>query len=256
MRLTKKCSCRRLTPGNGFLEALTSPKCDVVWGEIESFTPTGIKSASGVETDVDMIICATGFDISFSPRFPIIGRRGINLQDKWDETPESYLSLAAADMPNYLVYLGPASPVGHGSMVTAIEMITSYMVDLIHKMQTENYGVMVVKSHIPPAYRQHCLAWLEKSSWNTGCASTYKNGTKDGALASLHPGSRLHFFRLLQTRRYEDFVWTSLSPDPELTFAWHANGFSLEETAVDRKYDLTYVHVSKSCVTARSRFND
>lgn len=51
---------------------------------------------------MDVLICATGFDTTFKPRFPLIGPKGNNLQDDWAEEPKSYLGLAAADMPNYM----------------------------------------------------------------------------------------------------------------------------------------------------------
>ena len=39
--------CRRPTPGSGYLEALCSPKVEIIWGDIETFNENGIKSASG-----------------------------------------------------------------------------------------------------------------------------------------------------------------------------------------------------------------
>ena len=39
--------------------------------------------ADGIERPVDVVICATGFDEAYKPRFPIIGRHGIDLRDKW-----------------------------------------------------------------------------------------------------------------------------------------------------------------------------
>ncbi|KAH8798518.1 steroid monooxygenase-like protein [Xylogone sp. PMI_703] len=216
--------CRRPTPGNGYLTALCSKKCEVIWGEIDSFTPDGLRSASGVETAVDTIIC----------------RNGVNLQTTWDKNPECYLSATAMDMPNYFIYLGPASPIGHGSLISTIEMITSYIMDLIRKLQTENYGSLCIKPHIARAWQKHAISWLEKSSWNSHCASTYKNGTVDGPLISLHPGSRIHFFSLLQRKRYEDFDWTSLCQDKDLTFAWLANGFTVAETEESNTSDLTW----------------
>lgn len=56
--------CRRPTPGTGYLEALCADNCEIAWGEIDSFTETGIKSANGKEREFDVIICATGFDMS------------------------------------------------------------------------------------------------------------------------------------------------------------------------------------------------
>lgn len=54
--------CRRPTPGNGFLEALCSPKVDCVFDAIVEFTPKGIRTADGTEHEFDAIICATGFN--------------------------------------------------------------------------------------------------------------------------------------------------------------------------------------------------
>ena len=55
---------------------------------------------------VDVILCATGFDTSWVPRFPIIAN-GINLQDMWSSKLESYLSIGAPHMPNYWMTGGP-----------------------------------------------------------------------------------------------------------------------------------------------------
>jgi hypothetical protein len=93
--------CRRPTPGNGYLEALTDPKVTVITEEISEIVPKGIKLANGEVVEVDTFICATGFDISFAPRFPLIGRNGINLAEQWKTRPEAYLSMSAANMPNH-----------------------------------------------------------------------------------------------------------------------------------------------------------
>ncbi|KAJ5717726.1 hypothetical protein N7488_003372 [Penicillium malachiteum] len=232
--------CRRTTPGNGYLEALCSPKVEVIWGGIDSFNESGLLAANGEQRDVDTIICATGFNMSFSPRYPIIGRNNVNLQEKWDNNPECYLSVTAADMPNYFIYLGPGSPLGHGSVVSSLERVTEYIAKFIRKLQTENYSSVMPKAHIPRAYQKQALAWLDKSAWNSSCQSTYKNGKPDGPLISLHPGSRLHYFQLLSNPRWEDFDWTSLCEDKDLTFAWLANGFILEECKEQTDKDLTW----------------
>ena len=96
--------CRRITPGVGYLESFSKPNVRVITNAvIESVDSTGIKMASGERLDVDAIICATGFDVSFSPRFPITGRDGIQLKDIWTAPrfPQAYLSLAVPSFPNY-----------------------------------------------------------------------------------------------------------------------------------------------------------
>jgi cation diffusion facilitator CzcD-associated flavoprotein CzcO len=93
--------CRRPTPGNGYLEALGKDNVRVITEEIQEILPEGIKLTTGETVPVDVFICATGFDISFCPRFPLVGQNKKELSEQWRDKPTAYLSLAAENMPNY-----------------------------------------------------------------------------------------------------------------------------------------------------------
>jgi cation diffusion facilitator CzcD-associated flavoprotein CzcO len=234
--------CRRPTPGSGYLNALCADNTQVVWGEIDSFTDKGLRSKDGTEREFDVIIAATGFDFSFKPRWPIVGANDVDLQETWGENPACYLSALAQDMPNYFIYMGPGCPVGHGSMITSIERITLYIVDLVRKLQTENYSSFRLRPGKAEAYQFHMLTWLQKTVWGEGCQSSFKNGLKDGALHAFHPGSRLQYFEMLRRHRYEDFDWKSRCDDSKLDFAWFNNGFLAHElatTSIDEPVDPT-----------------
>jgi hypothetical protein len=177
--------------------------------------------------------------MSFIPRWPIIGSNGTNLQDEWTKDPACYMSAVAEDTPNYFVYLGPGSPVGQGSLITSIERITLYICDIINKMQTENYIAFSLKKGKAKAYQAQMLAWLDKTVWGDNCRSSFKNGTTDGDLHAFHPGSRLHYFELLRTRRYEDFDWASGCSDATYDFAWFNNGFLQSELTDAADFDPT-----------------
>jgi cation diffusion facilitator CzcD-associated flavoprotein CzcO len=93
--------CRRLTPGIGYLEALQAANARVITDRIDRVVPQGIQTTAGETIEVDAIVCATGFDVSFCPRFPVVGPMD-NLQDRWRmETPKAYMSCAVPGMPNY-----------------------------------------------------------------------------------------------------------------------------------------------------------
>jgi cation diffusion facilitator CzcD-associated flavoprotein CzcO len=93
--------CRRITPAVGYLESLAKGNVQVITDGIAQIQPDGLTTVTGEHTKVDAIICATGFDLSFAPRFPIIGRDG-NLQDIWKKNlPRAYMSCAVEDMPNF-----------------------------------------------------------------------------------------------------------------------------------------------------------
>ncbi|CAD6442759.1 50c27d40-2747-4428-916d-3a89dcfd4a98 [Sclerotinia trifoliorum] len=108
--------CRRVTPGIGYLKALTQPNVDVITSSIQEVQPNGIKLTNGKLIEVDAIICATGFNCSFIPRFPIIGQHG-NLQDLWSKNKtQAYMSCMVPGMPNYIKFLGPNGPLAHGAI--------------------------------------------------------------------------------------------------------------------------------------------
>jgi cation diffusion facilitator CzcD-associated flavoprotein CzcO len=112
--------CRRLTPGVNYLETLVSEKVNAVYGNIQHITERGCVCDDGKEYPVDVLICATGFDTSFRPRFPIIGLGGKNLADEWADEPKSYLGLAASGFPNYFMFIGPNSPIGNGPVLAGM----------------------------------------------------------------------------------------------------------------------------------------
>lgn len=98
--------CRRMTPAPGYLQALTQPNVSVVTEGMARVVPEGIQLESGEVLAVHAIICATGFDLSFCPRFPLVGRQG-NLQDIWRrEVAKAYMSCAVAGLPNYFSECG------------------------------------------------------------------------------------------------------------------------------------------------------
>lgn len=92
---------RRPTPGVGYLEALQEGNARVVFDPITKIVEKGIELKTGEVIELDIIVCATGFDVSFRPHFPIIGRNDINLSEHWKDRPAAYLSFAVPNFPNY-----------------------------------------------------------------------------------------------------------------------------------------------------------
>ena len=95
--------CRRHTPGDHYLNALQQSNVSLVTEGIVRITEKGILDASGTETELDAIVCATGFDSSYEPRFPVIGRDGYALSENWgkDKATESYMATLVAKFPNH-----------------------------------------------------------------------------------------------------------------------------------------------------------
>ena len=100
MRPNFAVGCRRPTPGENFLKSLIQENVAVISSPIEEIVPEGLKTSDGKLHQVDALLCATGFDTSFRPIFDIRGKNGVNLAQMWEKTPEAYMSVAAANLPN------------------------------------------------------------------------------------------------------------------------------------------------------------
>jgi cation diffusion facilitator CzcD-associated flavoprotein CzcO len=83
--------CRRITPGAGYLESFTRSNVHLTQSQIDGIDQSGIRTMDGEYYPLDVIICATGFDVSYCPPFPVVGRDGVELAEKWKDEPESYL---------------------------------------------------------------------------------------------------------------------------------------------------------------------
>ncbi|KIK70801.1 hypothetical protein GYMLUDRAFT_184786 [Collybiopsis luxurians FD-317 M1] len=237
--------CRRPTPGNGYLEALLQPNVRVFTEMFQKVTKRGFIDYEGNEHKVDAIICATGFNTSFIPRFPIIGRRGINVQDRWQRYPvDSYLSLAVKDTPNYFMYYGPhgndrrifasllinilmnsKGPTGHGSGAPMIESMTRCFMKILRKMQTENILSMQVKDKAADDFNEHRELYLKRTAWAGQCSSWFKPGPNASPI--MFPGNRVLFIEILTNPRWED--WDYEYGYAGNRFGYFGNGFTMRE---------------------------
>jgi len=227
--------CRRPTPAPGYLEALTKPNVIVFTENVKSIDATGFVAADGTHHEVDVILCATGFDTTWIPKFEFTGQNGISLKDSWspDKGVTSYLSITIPHFPNHFSFCGPYGPLGHGSFCPLIETWTKYMFSVITKAQVENIKSFVPKENLATQFRQHADHYLKRTAWTGPCSSWFKQGKKEGQ-AAVWPGSRLHFLEIMKSPRFEDFDMEYLD---ENRFAFLGNGFEIRE--VDGR-DVTY----------------
>ncbi|KAJ3969799.1 FAD/NAD-P-binding domain-containing protein [Lentinula raphanica] len=218
--------CRRPTPGNGYLEALLEPNVQVFTDMFQKITSKGFIDSQGNEHSVDAIICATGFNTSFIPRFPVVGQHGKNVQERWKEYPiDSYLSLAVKDTPNYFMYYGPHGPTGHGSGAPMIEAMTRCFMQFIRKMQVENIVSMQVKHKAADDFNEHRELYLKRTAWAGRCSSWFKPGPD--ASPVMFPGNRVLFIELLTNPRWED--WEYEYGYAGNRFGYLGNGFTMRE---------------------------
>jgi cation diffusion facilitator CzcD-associated flavoprotein CzcO len=151
--------CRRITPGDGelvgslfitasltvcsgYLEALQAENVNMHFEPIVRFEESGIVSQSSPEaepqmTELDVIVCATGFDVSYKPAWTMKGLDGKDLSEIWKDDSEAFMGIFAPEMPNYFTATGPNTPIGHGSIFGMIDATADYILKWCSKIASE-----------------------------------------------------------------------------------------------------------------------
>ncbi|OAL56021.1 FAD/NAD(P)-binding domain-containing protein [Pyrenochaeta sp. DS3sAY3a] len=233
--------CRRITPGHHYLESLASENVTVECGEISSVRANGIEMKDGPLHEVDALICATGFDTSFKPAFPVIGLNGCDLRKVWEVEPRSYLSIAASGFPNYFVASGPNFPLANGGLIPCLEKNIEYAFKAVERMQRTGIKSMHPKVKAVDDFQEHKDSLMEDLVWSAPCRSWYKNGNVDGKVWGPWPGSSLHYLELMSEPRWEDWEIEYTSKN---RFAFLGNGKSSVEA---NKGDLAHYLREPGC---------
>jgi hypothetical protein len=207
--------CRRLTPGPGYLEALTQPNVSFITSHIARISESAVHTKDGETHEIDTLVCATGFQAGAPPPFPIYGAHNITLTEKWAQRPVTYMTHSISQFPNLFLMLGPNAAIGSGSLTSMIEALGDFMVKVVRKIQKENIARMVVKKEREEDFIEYVDEYFKGTVFGEGCTSWYKSGSKDGKVTGLWPGSTLHCMEVFRSPRWEDYVYRYVGEDPD-----------------------------------------
>ncbi|EJD04697.1 flavin-binding monooxygenase [Fomitiporia mediterranea MF3/22] len=207
-------SCRRITPDTGYLEALQEDNTDFIPTLIKRITETGIELVDGTHHELDVIVCATGFDVSYQYPFTVVGRNGKTLNERFSPHPETYISMSVDGFPNWFMSMGPNSIIGTGSMILIIEHQINYIVEVAQKMQREYLKSIEPKLEAVKDFDEYLEAYIETTSFSDGCRSWYKQGKVENRNVGVWPGSCLHAMKTFRYPRWEDYNYEILDSIP------------------------------------------
>jgi cation diffusion facilitator CzcD-associated flavoprotein CzcO len=186
--------CRRISPGDGYLEALVQENVTPVFGGIKRIVPEGIETVDGEVHKMDILVCATGFQVAFQPAFKVINGQGKSIQEDWSNGPNLYFGVSAPRFPNFYTIVGPGATWSNGTLIPSIETTIEYSIKCMKKMQTEGIKAMAVKQEALDEIYAHFDTFHQNTVWKEECRSWFKDGKIKNRIY-LWPGavSRLSF---------------------------------------------------------------
>jgi cation diffusion facilitator CzcD-associated flavoprotein CzcO len=199
-----RAGCKRMLMSNDYYPALQKDNCKLITWPIATISPNGIRTADGIEHEVDCMVFATGFDVAKTGTpFPVSGRGGRKLADEWSSGAYAYKSVSVSGYPNLFLTFGPNSGPGHNSALLYMEAQIDYIVAAVRLIAEQKIHSLDVRRDRQDAYNADIQRRLARTTWNSGCSSWYL--TADGHNGTMFPGLATQFTRQLARVDLDDY---------------------------------------------------
>ena len=196
--------CKRILLCDDYYQTLTKQNVFLIAEDKLTIENDKVENLS-----IDVLICATGFDLQGSVKnIEIIGKNNIALHKVWDSKSKDYfrnfLGIYVDNFPNMFVLLGPNTGSAHTSVILYIEAQCDNILEAVK--QVEKFGCRTIE--VSPKKVTQYLQWVDKQFehyvWNS-CNSWYVN--KGGKNVSLFPGFHYYYNGLLRNHKFRGFIY-------------------------------------------------
>jgi len=194
--------CKRIIFSNTWLRTLAQPNVSLVTERIARITPGGVVTADGREHALDVLLCATGFDVQHSLAVGVAGLGGRSLQDAWADAPQAYFGTTVAGFPNLFLMLGPNTATGHTSTLLYIEPQVAFVLRAMREVQRRKSRWLDVKADVMAAFNDELQRRLAPTVWMQ-CQSWYR--AANGRNLAIWPGYTREFRRRMATLDWAGF---------------------------------------------------
>ncbi|MBQ6642631.1 MAG: NAD(P)/FAD-dependent oxidoreductase [Saccharopolyspora sp.] len=200
--------CKRVLFSSDYYPAFNRPGVRLERESIERVTPSGIRTADGIEHDADVLIFGTGFDAQhFLSSITVRGKGNRLLSEEWGDGARAYLGLSVPQFPNMFLMYGPNTNLGSGSIVHMLESQARYVVRAVREIVRRSGAALEVRAEAAEEFDREIQERLQHSVWTT-CSSWYRGA--DGRISTNWPGSMAEYRR--RTRRVALDDYRVLSP--------------------------------------------
>ena len=167
--------CKRPSFSNEYLSTFNRANVQLETASIESFTPSGVRTADGAEHDVDVLILATGFRVFEKgniPPFPVVGRDEVELAEWWDENRfQAYEGASVPGFPNLFLILGPYGYNG-ASYFTLIENQARHIIRCLRRARETGSTSVEVTAEANRRYFESMLSRRDRQVFFQGTCGT------------------------------------------------------------------------------------
>jgi len=198
--------CKRVILDPGYYDSLNKTNVHLVADKIDTFTKKGILTVDGTEREFDIIILATGFDLSSESTGLDIKSNGKTLVDVWNSKggPQAYLGTSNAFFPNFVSLLGPNVASGHYSVLSSSEMQITMIINLLRPLLENGVQSLVIKEEEEDRYSDEIQSRLNNTVFSQ-CSSWYRNGST-GKIHAAKPGFYFEYWWRTRSTDFSKYI--------------------------------------------------
>ncbi|KAE8420972.1 monooxygenase [Aspergillus pseudocaelatus] len=201
--------CKRRIFDPGYLDSLHRSNVSLRNEGIKEFTESGIIGSSGDEYHADIIVLATGFQVSqFLTPMEIVGRRGVSLNKQWEESrgAQAYYGTHVHNFPNMGIIFGPNVFPANNSALFACETQVSYAVkSLFIPILDRRARVLEVKQSAEEKHTNLMQLRLKDTVFSGDCSNWYIG--KYGRNAASWPAKAGRLWYETYFPDWDSFTW-------------------------------------------------
>jgi cation diffusion facilitator CzcD-associated flavoprotein CzcO len=167
--------CKRPSFSNEYLPTFNRPNVFLETTPIEAITPKGVRVKNGTEHEIDVLVCATGFQVfdkGNMPPFRVRGNDGVELAQWWDQNRfQAYEGVSIPGFPNLFMILGPYGFNG-ASYFTLIENQARHIVRCLSRAREWGSTAVEISAEANRRYWEAMLARRDRQVFFSGTCST------------------------------------------------------------------------------------
>jgi 4-hydroxyacetophenone monooxygenase len=199
---------KRIVRDNGsWPAALQQPHVSVITDPITTITEKGVRTADGVDHEVDVIIYGTGFTASeFLTPMRVFGTGGVELHDRWAGDARAYLGLTVPEFPNLFLLYGPnTNIVINGSIIYFSECEVHYLTEAIRMLLEGGHRSMDCRPDVHDAYNERIDTANRSMVWGAAEVNSWYRNAK-GRVAQNWPFSLLEYWEETRVPNPDDYI--------------------------------------------------
>jgi cation diffusion facilitator CzcD-associated flavoprotein CzcO len=174
---------------DGYLETFSRDNVQLVTEGIDRVEGKYVIDASGKKHEVEVIVCATGFEATrFYNSIDIKGSKGLDLRRHWRGglDAEAFLGTLISGFPNLFTYFGPNTGLGHGSIVDMIEAQMKLMRNCITYAEKKGFDAIDIRKDVQDAFNKSLYDYMKKIVWSSDKATSWYK-TEEGKVTTRWP---------------------------------------------------------------------